>query len=412
MSSTSVVTKFVPKLPKIIKLSPNSGLEKSLFQVTFRVVSVKLPAKNVQNFLYSLPYNSVLAVPKFKPILPVADDKAFRKILLARQNVCETEKEIGDETMEKFQAILTEENITLGYENWSIDDILSSVLPEDCDVPSSYETVGHLIRLNLPDDMEDSTASIIGNVLIDKLPHIQTVVRKTANITNQFRVLPLRLVAGTENYIVSVKESDCTFKFDYSTVYWNSRLQQEHGLLVSSFFKPGQVVVDMFCGVGPFALPACRLGCFVYANDLNPESYRWLLENININRIKSDKIATHNLDAREFIERITDGVKQVDHVIMNLPASSVEFLDLFPRKGFEDAQIHCYLFAKPSEDPLDLVKGHLRADARVVNPKVLCVRNVAPNKDMYRVTFNLATDIKEDEQQTECSETRKRPKLE
>jgi tRNA (guanine37-N1)-methyltransferase len=318
MSSTSLVTKFVPKLPKIIK-PVNSVLERSLFQVTFRVVSVKLPAKNVQNFLYSLPYDTLLAVPKLKPIQPVADDKTFRKILLARQGVDETEKEIGDEIIEKFQASFTEESITLGYENWSGDEILSSVLPEDCDIPSSYETVGHLIRLNLPEDMEDNIASIIGKVLIDKLPHIKTVVRKTANITNQFRVLPLKLVAGDENYIVSVKESECTFKFDYSTVYWNSRLQQEHGLLVSSLFKPGQVVVDMFCGVGPFAVPACRLGCFVYANDLNPESYRWLLENIDINRIKKDKMITYNLDAREFIEKITDDVQHVDHVIINLP---------------------------------------------------------------------------------------------
>ena len=377
-------------------------------------MSVRLPAKNVQNFLYSLPYDSVLAVPKLKPIQPVADDKAFRKILLARQDVSETEKEIGDEIIERFQATFAEENVTLGYDNWSGDEILSSVLPEGCDIPSSYETVGHLIRLNLPEEMEDNIASIIGKVLIDKLPHIKTVVRKTANITNQFRVLPLKLVAGAENYIVSVKESECTFKFDYSTVYWNSRLQQEHGLLVSSFFKPGQVVVDMFCGVGPFALPACRLGCFVYANDLNPESYRWLLENIDINRIKMDKIITFNLDAREFIEKITDDVKHVDHVIMNLPASSMEFLDLFPRKGFEDAQIHCYLFAKPSENPLELVKGHLKPNTQLINPKVCNVRNVSPSKDMYRVTFNLATDLNEKnkDEQSEILESRKRLKLE
>jgi tRNA (guanine37-N1)-methyltransferase len=408
--SSLLATKFVPKLPRIV-CPAALALEKSLFQITFSVVSVKLPSKNVQKFLYALPYDSVLAVPKLKPIQPISDDKNSRKILLARQNVDETGKEIGSEIIEKFEAVLMEESVTLNYDNWSADDILASVLPEGSDAPSSYETVGHLIRLNLPEEMEDRVASIIGQVLIDKLPHIKTVVRKIANISNQFRVLPLKLVAGTEDYVVSVKESECTFKFDYSTVYWNSRLQYEHGVLVSSLFAPGQVVVDMFCGVGPFALPATRLGCIVYANDLNPESYKWLLENININKIDKAKIFPYNLDAREFIQKMSENVDHVDHVIMNLPASSVEFLDLFPCKGFEEALIHCYLFAKTSEDPVELVRGHIRDNFQMINPRVTNVRNVSPNKDMYRVSFKLSCDVKNDNEEEGTEESRKKLKL-
>lgn len=42
---------------------------------------------------------------------------------------------------------------------------------------------------------------------------------------------------------------------------------------------------DMFAGVGPFAVPAGKAGCTVYANDLNPESYHWLKNNIAINKV-------------------------------------------------------------------------------------------------------------------------------
>ena len=42
--------------------------------------------------------------------------------------------------------------------------------------------------------------------------------------------------------------------------------------------QPGEVVADLFAGVGPFAVPAALLrGAAVHANDLNPASTRALL---------------------------------------------------------------------------------------------------------------------------------------
>jgi tRNA (guanine37-N1)-methyltransferase len=42
---------------------------------------------------------------------------------------------------------------------------------------------------------------------------------------------------------------------------------------------------DVFAGVGPFAIPTAKKGCIVYANDLNPMSYKYLLENISLNKV-------------------------------------------------------------------------------------------------------------------------------
>eukprot|EP00730_Choanoeca_flexa_P016060 TRINITY_DN7513_c0_g1_i2.p2 TRINITY_DN7513_c0_g1~~TRINITY_DN7513_c0_g1_i2.p2 ORF type:complete len:113 (+),score=9.67 TRINITY_DN7513_c0_g1_i2:75-413(+) len=72
--------------------------------------------------------------------------------------------------------------------------------------------------------------------------------------------------------VVQVKESKCTFRFDFSKVYWNSRLHSEHERVVNKF-RSNDVICDMMAGVGPFALPAGKRGCLVYANDLNPNSY-------------------------------------------------------------------------------------------------------------------------------------------
>lgn len=45
------------------------------------------------------------------------------------------------------------------------------------------------------------------------------------------------------------------------------------------------MVADVFAGVGPFALPAGKKGCGVFANDLNPNSYKYLQVNINDNKV-------------------------------------------------------------------------------------------------------------------------------
>lgn len=82
---------------------------------------------------------------------------------------------------------------------------------------------------------------------------------------------------------VEARESDCVFKFDYSKVYWNPRLGTEHERLVKKF-KPGEAVCDVMAGVGPFAIPAGKKKAFVWANDLNPDSYRSLVDAVSRNK--------------------------------------------------------------------------------------------------------------------------------
>lgn len=47
----------------------------------------------------------------------------------------------------------------------------------------------------------------------------------------------------------------------------------------------GELVVDLFCGVGPLAVRAARKGAYVIANDLNPSCYEYLQKNTKINSV-------------------------------------------------------------------------------------------------------------------------------
>ena len=142
-----------------------------------------------------------------------------------------------------------------------------------------------LAHLNLRDEYLPFK-KIIAEVLVDKNPKITTVINKVDDVGNssEFRTFAYEVLAGPDNMQVELSEGDCTFRFDYSKVYWNSRLQTEHKRLVDSF-SPGEVVCDLMAGVGPFAIPAGKKGVFVWANDLNPDSISSMRDAIERNKV-------------------------------------------------------------------------------------------------------------------------------
>lgn len=61
-------------------------------------------------------------------------------------------------------------------------------------------------------------------------------------------------------------------------------------------------------GVGPFAVPAAKRGCFVFGNDLNPESTQWMDVNRQNNNISTDTLRITTLDGKAFIRRVVGQV--------------------------------------------------------------------------------------------------------
>ena len=261
-----------------------------------------------------------------------------------------------------------------------------------------------------------------GEVLLDKQPAIESVVNKTSVIDETFRFFKMELLAGADNMEATVKENGCTFVFDFSKVYWNSRLHEEHGRVIN-LLRPGETVLDVFAGVGPFSIPASRKKCIVHANDLNPDSYAALIANARRNNV-TRTLNAYNLDGSVFLRdvgsklvssalaselqlsescnRNAREVTSISHIIMNLPASAVTFLGslrgLFAsvpeeqRLRWKLPQVHCYYFSKsadPCQDALEAVERHLEAKLEPESYEVKVVRDVSPNKLMVRVSFRL-----------------------
>ncbi|XP_067931767.1 tRNA (guanine(37)-N1)-methyltransferase-like [Watersipora subatra] len=319
--------------------------------------------------------------------------------------------------------------LNIGYENWTAEEVLRAVLPDEVPNVTGFSVIGHVAHLNLK-EAHFSYKHLIGQVLLDKHKNLRSVVNKTDSIDNTYRNFVMELLAGVDDMNVIAKENGCSFKFDFSKVYWNSRLATEHERIISEV-TPDTIVFDAFAGVGPFSVPSAKKGATVYANDLNPNSYEALCSNMKSNKVKGE-YQTFNMDGRNFISTIvkeqllhaTESVKQ-HIVIMNLPATAIRFLDSFvgllnDARDFQapktkGIQIFCYCFSNEAdygEDVASRINGVLCVDSNsVTSSQCRRVRNVAPNKDMicaqFYIKWNTMVELKTSDDVIE----KKRPKL-
>uniref|UniRef100_A0A182PDT7 tRNA (guanine(37)-N1)-methyltransferase n=1 Tax=Anopheles epiroticus TaxID=199890 RepID=A0A182PDT7_9DIPT len=383
-------------------------LDRSAFAKSIKVPHLLVPKdKNLNDVCRSIK-KYLLKMERYKPV--ITEEYKITLHPLAVQK-WEDLAELDLEKMDIDKEALVWQEIQLSYENWKYDEIFKAVLPADKEALSSFSKIGHIIHLNLKDHLLPYK-ELIGQVICDKIADCRTVVNKSLSIDNTYRNFQMELLCGEPDYRVSVKENGCMFEFDFSKVYWNPRLSTEHEKVVKMLNK-SDMLLDLYAGVGPFTVPAARRGCKVLANDLNPDSYQALVNNCALNKV-SKNVTCHNKDAVDFIKQEVKQVLLVKgadenfegeiHITMNLPAMAVEHLVHFPGllKG-EDMVlrkkplVHVYCFAKGMEDKKqiarELVERWLGMDVEDKLKDIAFVRNVAPNKDMMRVSFYLTEDL-------------------
>mmetsp|Transcript_17974 Transcript_17974/g.23499 ORF Transcript_17974/g.23499 Transcript_17974/m.23499 type:complete len:474 (-) Transcript_17974:35-1456(-) len=405
---------------------PLKSFDRSKFVKNLKVAALQVEPKQCHKVLKLVKPFSLKKFGVRNIVADPQDEEGKRRLVLLNElkSPSEVRKILPPEALEeidKENIKVVEHEISLGYENFSQEHVLKQLLPESMtEIPSSFETIGHIAHFNLREELMPYRY-LIGQVVLDKNAHIKTVVTKTGNIETKFRTFPMEVIAGKEDFNVVVKEHGVRFSFNFAEVYWNSRLQEEHRIVVSRF-KKGQVIADAMCGIGPFAVPAAKKGCKVYANDLNPKSYEYLQLNVKKNRVEND-VFCYNIDAREFIKRAcngslsqsssdeTSGRNYPDHIVMNLPASALTFLDALQGAFTASAvnarpgklpMVHCHCFTSKKDDKErrdDVIQraetylGGSLEPYEVNEVQVRNVRDVAPNKFMMCLHFRVPESI-------------------
>jgi len=262
-------------------------------------------------------------------------------------------REIEEQLRDVYKAVVREEEFEeIPKRPRTVPEWLSDKLPPHllAAVPRSWDLIGDIAVVEVPDELLGHE-KLIAEAILTVHKNVKSVYMKAGPVSGDFRVRELRLIGGEDKSVTIHREHGALFYVDVKNVYFSSRLATERRR-VAEQVKEGEVVLDMFSGVGPFAIQiALRKRALVHAIELNPVAYECLKKNIELNKLRGEVIP-HLGDAREIVEKHLS--HKFDRVIMNLPEKSLDFIDVALKALRGSGVLHVYVF---EEEPRPVEKA-------------------------------------------------------
>ncbi len=235
-------------------------------------------------------------------------------------------------------------------------------------LPRSYQLVGKILVIRLKPSLVKYKKTI-GEAAIHLLPYAHTVCleREIKGVTRKPRV---EIIAGCNIHQPSStqtlhKEHGCQFLLDVSEVMWSKGNKEERQRLIKHV-KSGEVIVDMFCGVGYFSIFIAKY-CNprkIYCIDINPKALEYLRKNVWLNGVEN-KIEILEGDSRKFANLLEDAA---DRIIMGYLKKTEKFLPYAFKMLKKKGTIHFHNTVKIEE--VEKVKQKLIRLGRENNRKI------------------------------------------
>jgi tRNA (guanine37-N1)-methyltransferase len=228
-------------------------------------------------------------------------------------------------------------------------------------LPRAFDVVGDIAIIEIPLGLE-AYKTAIGEAIRKTHKNLRVVLAKSGKVSGTFRLRDFEFLAGEHRTSTLYREYGCSYYVDVAKAYFSPRLGHEHQR-VATIVGEKETVVDLFAGVGPFAVliaKNCKTAK-VYALDINVDAIKLLKKNIKLNRVEG---RVHPLlgDARQVVKEKLSGV--ADRVIMNLPETANEFVGVAcqaikPSGG----EVHFYGFVRLPKTVEELKRGFSEAVA-------------------------------------------------
>jgi len=211
-----------------------------------------------------------------------------------------------DKLKEKLKGFLTEEELSV--------------------LPRGFQTVGKVIILKLNPILIEKR-EIIGKTYLKLFPNIRSIYINLGKVVGTFRdPKGIEFIAGEDNPIVEHKEHRIIYRFDITKIMFSKGNIYERKYL-ATLIKGGEIIVDMFAGIGYFSLPIAKHASpeKIYSIEINPVSYKFLVENIKINHLEEKIIPILGNSKKEVLNLSKSGIR-ADRIIMGVFPAPKDFI--------------------------------------------------------------------------------------
>ncbi len=216
-------------------------------------------------------------------------------------------------------------------------------------VPTAFDVIGDIAVLEIPDELKKKEKTI-AETLLRIFKNIRVVAKKRGSVEHEYRTRTVKVIGGEKRTQTVHREYGCFYKLDVSRAYFSPRLGTERMRIASKVRKNERVLV-MFAGVGPYAILIAKnkKPKEVVAVELNPDAVRFMDENIKLNKVDVKSV-------RGDAKKVTPKLGKFDRIVMPLPLTASDFLDVALPALKKNGTIHFYDFAHTKKEAEDKVK--------------------------------------------------------
>lgn len=205
---------------------------------------------------------------------------------------------------------------------------------------------------------------------------IHTALYPESAVSGPFRTKKYKILAGEDTTATICIEYGHKFLIDLSSAYFSARLAMERQRIFY-LMNYGERVVDMFAGVGPFAITLAEKARIIYAGDINPKAVSLMVSNISTNN--TTNVIPFLANAANLPDFISS---PVDRIIMNLPLNPIPFMNAAFRLVRTGGTIHLYSLVGREDQYIEAINEY-----PVSSICTRYVRSYSPDK------FHMAYDI-------------------